>query len=111
MTKEEKIAIFSNILKEYEEAATEACKGDKNPIQDKIETFALVMTMSTLYENRITELEVEVKKLAEIMGKVWLSVENLALQTTNNQVETKKALDAIKTGVLDTNLAMKYHNK
>ena len=48
---------------------------------------------------------------ASRIEKLRLAIENLELQTTNNQVETKKALDAIKTGVLDTNLAMKYHNK
>jgi len=39
------------------------------------------------------------------------SIDNLSLKMTNNQVETRKALDAIKSGVLDTNLAVKYPNK
>ena len=47
---------------------------------------------------------------ARKLESLTLAVENLALQTTNNQVENKKTLDAIKTGVLDTNLAVKFPN-
>lgn len=39
------------------------------------------------------------------------AIDNLSLKMTNDQVETRKALDAIKSGVLDTNLAVKYPNK
>ena len=112
MTKEKMVEMFAEFTKhytEYVETAIENCNGDFT--KEKVETFALVMTMSTLYENRIAVLEWAVRKLSEAIEKVGLSVDNLALQTTNNQVETKKVLDAIKTGVLDTNLAVKYPNK
>ena len=39
------------------------------------------------------------------------AIDNLSLKMTNDQTETRKALDAIKCGVLDTNLAVKYPNK
>ena len=111
MTKDQMFASFNMLFKEYIETAAKACKGDENITQDKIDTFALVMTMSSLYENRIAGLEAEVKKLAGAVGKVGLSVENLALQATNNQAEMRRTLDAIKTGVLDTNLAVKFPEK
>ena len=38
------------------------------------------------------------------------AIDNLSLKMTNNQTETRKALDAIKSGVLDTNLAVKFPN-
>lgn len=56
-------------------------------------------------------IKMKIDFLSADFRKVTLAVENLALQTTNNQVETKKVLDAIKMGVLDTNLAVKYPNK
>ena len=38
------------------------------------------------------------------------AIDNLSLKMSNDQVENRKALDAIKSGVLDTNLAVKYPN-
>ena len=74
--------------------------------------------MSKEYEKEFEEVHKKIAALyLSIMGivksisEIRLAVENLALQTTNNQVETRKALDAIKSGVLDTNLAVKYPNQ
>lgn len=55
-------------------------------------------------------IKLKIDFLSSDLRKMALAVENFALQTTNNQVETKKTLDAIKLGVLDTNLAVKYPN-
>ena len=59
----------------------------------------------------IGKIEENIKALATALNKVSLAVENLALQTTNNQVETRKTLDALRGGVLDTNLAVKFSQK
>ena len=56
-------------------------------------------------------IKLKMEFLANDIKKLSQAVENLALQTTNNQVENRKALDAIRTGILDTNLAVKYPNK
>ena len=66
-------------------------------------------TETILY--KIEQIETSLKGLAILLNKVGLAVENLALQTTNNQVETRKTLDAIRGGVLDTNLAVKLSQK
>ena len=54
-------------------------------------------------------VKLKIDSLASDIKKLALAVENLALQTTNNQVENRKSLDAIKGGVLDTNLAVKCY--
>lgn len=61
-------------------------------------------------EAKVNESLCRLNNIAVAIQKLANAVENLALQTTNNQVETRKALDAIKSGVLDTNLAVKYPN-
>ena len=61
-------------------------------------------------EAKVNECLCRLNNIAVAIQKLANAVENLALQTTNNQVENRKALDAIKSGVLDTNLAVKYPN-
>lgn len=64
--------------------------------------------MSTEELEQFVIIRATLNSLAADVQKVARAVENLALQTTNNQVENRKALDAIKTGILDTNLAVKF---
>ena len=65
---------------------------------------------NTKIEEKLDQLIRLASYNARKLESLTLAVENLALQTTNNQVENKKTLDAIKTGVLDTNLAVKFPN-
>lgn len=67
----------------------------KDPRSDRELIFALVQMVAAVSQQNRSILN---------------SIDNLSLKMTNDQVETRKTLDAIKCGVLDTNLAVKYPN-
>lgn len=60
---------------------------------------------------KVDALETTMKGLVVAMTRIANCVDNLALQTTNNQIENRKVLDVIKVGVLDANLALKFPTK
>ena len=73
-----------------------AAEAFKDPRSDRELILALIQMVSAVRQQNQSILN---------------AIDNLSLKMTNDQVETRKALDAIKSGVLDTNLAVKYPNK
>ena len=112
MKDEEFSEAFGTYYKAYSEAAKEVCGADDdNARWSKREAIAFVMAMCALYDKRIAYLEALIGRLSSAVEKTYLAVDNLALQTANNQAENRKAFAAIRAGVLDTNLAVKYPDK
>lgn len=72
-----------------------AAEAFKDPRSDRELILALIQMVSAVRQQNQSILN---------------AIDNLSLKMTNDQVETRKALDAIKCGVLDTNLAVKYPN-
>ena len=72
-----------------------AAEAFKDPRSDREPILALIQMVSVVRQQNQSILN---------------AIDNLSLKMTNDQVETRKALDAIKCGVLDTNLAVKYPN-
>lgn len=67
----------------------------KDPRSDRELIFALMQMVAAVNQQNRSILN---------------AIDNLSLKMTNDQTETRKVLDVIKSGVLDTNLAVKYPN-
>ena len=72
-----------------------AAEAFKDPRSDRELILALIQMVSAVRQQN---------------QSILTAIDNLSLKMTNDQVENRKALDAIKSGVLDTNLAVKYPN-
>ena len=83
---------FHEFFQEYVDAAEKEC-GDQP--KDKVELFALVMTMSSLYEKRINSLEGIVAKCKTAMDELSLKLDNLGIATTNNYADLRTTMGAV----------------